>query len=548
MEPRPRASTEPSTDAGTRELLRALSTAIRILSAERNETAALRESFEHAARGFGAHAALLLRVVSAEPLALDNIHHTGRLTPQQIEACVHGMSVPGVSPSVIRKTIAAGEPQLIPNSLDLEQQGDVSVSLSAAPHSVMAAAVADPWAHSVLAVLYFQTLVHERTYGPEDLQFLEAYATALSQAFGLFLSSERRYREMELAAEGAPEIIGGSPETTRLKVKLHEVYLPATRNARPDPILVLGPTGSGKDVVASYLHYYSPTRKKGPLVAYNCTGLSGDLCEKLLFGHVKGAFTDARADAPGLFRQAHGGTLFLDEVGELPPQGQAQLLRVLDSRKVRPVGGAFEFGVNVQIVLATNRDLEKAVSEGHFREDLYHRFKNLTIRLSPLSKRPGDLRPLMIHFFERHQRRLQKRNRGLTARASRALLSYSWPGNVRELDAVCSALTTHARDGDIIDIKLIQEECPQILTGPRLEAPPDDDTRISFREARDRWEHNWILQRLQLHGWSVAEAAKSMDRNKVTLYRYLKHHAIRPGRDEADAGGASDHLGEADEA
>jgi len=523
--------------SSNRELLSALSAAMGVLASEGNDTTALMQSFEHAARGFGAQEALLLRV-RADPLTLESIHHIGKLSSDQIRACIHGESVPGVSPSVIRRAITTGEPQLIENSLD-SQKADLTVSLSSAAHSVLAAPVSDPWTRTVLAVLYFQTLAHTRTYSRDDLPTLEAYATTLSQAFGLFFSTQRRYQELHenwqrLKSNGVPDIVGESEEIARLKTKLHETYIPATENSRTDPILILGPTGSGKDLVARYIHYYSPSRNARRFVSFNCAALRGDLCEKTLFGHCKGAFTGALRDELGLFREAEGGTLFLDELGELPPEGQSLLLRVLDQRTVRPVGGHSETPVNVQLLVATNRDLGSAVASGQFRLDLYHRLKNLTIRLSPLAARPGDIRPLVTYFFDHHQRRLHKRTRGLSRESLVALLSYAWPGNVRELDGVCSALITHAKPGQLIDLQHVRECCPDVLDGEKH--PPSGalaEIEGSIHEARSAFERAFVLRRLDLYHWNVPDAAKSMGLHVATLYRYLHRHGLRPSVEEA---------------
>jgi transcriptional regulator with GAF, ATPase, and Fis domain len=520
-----------------RDLLGALEVSIRVLAQDGNETEALKESFAHSARGFAAEEALLLRVLPGGQ-KLERVHHLGRLSAEQIEACIHGQSVPGVSPSVIRRAVTEMKPQLIQNSLDREQV-DLTVSLASAPHSVLAAPIVDPWTQTVRAVLYYQSLAHVRTYGPGDLPRLEAYVTTLSQAFGLFLASQRKYKELHEdwqrlksdreRSDEVPEIVGDSEEISRLRAKLHETYIPATQNSRPDPILILGPTGAGKDVVARYVHYYSPTRSRRRFVAFNCAGLKGDLAEKTLFGAVRGSFTGSIRDEPGVFREADGGTLFLDEVGELPPEGQGLLLRVLDHRTVRPVGHSGpEIPVNVQIVLATNRDLGEAVRNGTFREDLYHRVKSLPIRLSSLAARPGDIRPLITFFFDRHQRRLRKRTRGISPRALAALLSYAWPGNVRELSGVCGALVTHARAGELIDMQLLQEACPDMIGGATHALAADlPELQGSFAAARAEFERSFLVKRLDDCGWNLAEAAKGLGMHIATLYRTLDRHGLR---------------------
>ena len=518
------------------DLLQPVTRALEILGSARDQTAALTESFEHATRAFGAEKALLLRVKHIEPLELEGIRSVG-LDFDQVVACVRGQSVDGVSPSRIRRAIEALEPQIVENSQFEGRDASETGSLRGRPHSVLCAPVSDPWTGSVLAVLYFQTTPGRRGYTEADLPFLRGYATALGHAFGLFLTSEQRYRQLEddwrrLQRDrdgGAPEVIGDSEEMSRLRSDLHESYIPATEARTPRPFLILGDTGTGKDLVARYIHYYSPKRSRNPFVEYNCAGLSGDLVPTTLFGHVRGAFTGATDSTQGLFRAAHQGTLFLDEIGEMPLRGQELLLKVLDRWIVQPVGDTRTYPVDVQLVCATNRDLAGAVRDGRFRHDLYQRLKALTIRLTPLASRPGDIRPLLTHFLAEAEKSLKKRTRGLTAEALRSLLSYSWPGNVRELAGACTALVTHARHGEAIDLGDIERHCSDIL-GP---ATPDgarfaeEEIGGSFQAARSQFERNFFLHRLELHRWNIPEAARSMGVSAATLYRYLQRHGLR---------------------
>src|SRR5262245_31297323 len=316
----PRSSPRLDGDAvRSRDLLQAVTRALEILGAARDQTAALTESFEHASQAFGAEKALLLRVRSAEPLELESIRASG-LDFEEVSACVQGRSVEGVSASRIRRAVETLEPQLVENSQFDGRHAAETGSLRGRPHSVLCAPVIDPWTRSVLAILYFQTAPGPGGYAEQDVPFLRAYATALGHAFGLFLTSEQRYRQLEedwqrlqrSATGRAPEIIGDSEEMSRLRSDLHESYIPATEAAHPRPILILGETGTGKDLVARYLHYYSPKRGRGAFVEYNCAGLSGELVQTTLFGHVRGAFTGATESATGLIRAAHQGTLFLD--------------------------------------------------------------------------------------------------------------------------------------------------------------------------------------------------------------------------------------------
>jgi DNA-binding NtrC family response regulator len=514
------------------DLLRAVTRALEVLGTRQDETSALSESFAAAVQAFGAGKALLLRVKQTAPLEMESLSAVG-LDSEQVEAAVAGRSVEGVSASLIRKAVEAGEPQLVENSQFEGKPAAETGSLTGRPHSVLCAPVTDPWTRSVLAVLYFQTPAGPRAYTPADLPFLRAYATALGHAFGLFLSGERRYRATleRLQKERAPEIIGETEETSRLRADLHESYLPGTAVENPRPILILGETGTGKDLLARYLHYYSETRSRGPFVEYNCAGLAADLAHTTLFGHVRGAFTGASEAAPGLFRSAHRGVLFLDEIGEMPARGQELLLKVLDRFTVQPQGDSRAYPVDVQVVAATGRDLAALVQDGRFRHDLYQRLKPLTLRLTPLSERRGDIRPLLIHFLAEAEKTLRKRTRGLTPEAVHALLAHAWPGNVRELAGVCTALVTHARPGADITLDDIRKRCPEVLgsASPQASGYARETLSGSFAQVRSRFERELLVRRLELHRWNVAEAAVSLGISAATLYRYLQRHGLRQG-------------------
>lgn len=197
-------------------------------------------------------------------------------------------------------------------------------------------------------------------------------------------------------------------------------------------ILIQGESGTGKDLIAKAIHYES-SRQDKPFVAINCSAIPETLMEAELFGHEKGAFTDAKQMKKGLFEAADGGTLFLDEIGELSPLLQAKLLRVLEDQVIRRVGGIKDMQVDVRVIAASNRDLEKAVREGQFRQDLYYRLAIIAIFIPPLRDRKEDIMPLVDFFIERYNRRFKKSIRGITDDTRRLLFSHNWPGNVREL-------------------------------------------------------------------------------------------------------------------
>jgi DNA-binding NtrC family response regulator len=197
-------------------------------------------------------------------------------------------------------------------------------------------------------------------------------------------------------------------------------------------VLIQSESGTGKDLFAKAIHYES-TRQEKPFVAINCSAIPETLMEAELFGHEKGAFTDAKTMKKGLFEAADGGTLFLDEIGELSPLLQAKLLRVLEDQVIRRIGGLKDMQVDVRVIAASNRDLEKAVREGQFRQDLYYRLAIIAIFIPPLRDRKEDIMPLVDHFIDRYNRRFKKSIRGITEETRRLILTHNWPGNVREL-------------------------------------------------------------------------------------------------------------------
>jgi transcriptional regulator with PAS, ATPase and Fis domain len=226
---------------------------------------------------------------------------------------------------------------------------------------------------------------------------------------------------------GYIDVIGVSDKITALMKFVGKVAA-----SEASTILIQGESGTGKDLIAKAIHYQSRRQNK-PFVAVNCSAIPETLMEAELFGHEKGAFTDAKAMKKGLFEAAHGGTLFLDEIGELSVFLQAKLLRVLEDQKIRRVGGLRDIQVDVRVIAASNRDLERAVREGHFRQDLYYRLAIISIFIPPLRERKEDILPLVDFFIDQYNRTFRKSIRGLTEKARRLLLSYDWPGNVREL-------------------------------------------------------------------------------------------------------------------
>lgn len=294
------------------------------------------------------------------------------------------------------------------------------------------------------------------------------------------------------------------------------------------PVLLLGETGTGKGLVARAIHAQS-ARAAGPFVAVNCAALPESLLESELFGHVKGAFTGATQDRPGLFAEGSGGTLLLDEVGEMPPPLQAKLLHVLESRSVRPVGASRERPVDVRILAATNRDLRQRVRAGAFREDLLYRLEVVPIHLPPLRDRPDDL-PLLVELFlaearARHPRAVVER---FAPDAMACLLDYRWPGNVRELAHVIERVVLLGSSPDVR-----RADLPPVVRDEAAGAPrPFPDDVIPVRELQRRYAA-WALERCGGHRGRTAER---LDVDPKTLAKWLEEaHELRAGPADAAA-------------
>jgi len=293
-------------------------------------------------------------------------------------------------------------------------------------------------------------------------------------------------------------------------------------------VLLLGESGTGKELLARALHRASP-RATRPFVAVNCGAIPETLLESELFGHVKGAFTDAISNHKGLFQAAHGGTLLLDEIGDMPPALQVKLLRVLQERAVRPVGSSQAVAVDVRIVSATHRDLEAAMAAGQFREDLYYRLNVVTLSLPSLAERREDIALLANHFLGLLARKYAKRLSGFSPEALKALGAAPWPGNVRQLynvvEQVCALSTT-----PLVPLSLVQ----RALRAPAVQV-------LSLAEARQRFEREYLVDLLKMTDGNVADAARLAQRNRTEFYRLLQRHSLTPGHFKGD-GTADDDV------
>jgi DNA-binding NtrC family response regulator len=281
-------------------------------------------------------------------------------------------------------------------------------------------------------------------------------------------------------------------------------------------VLVTGESGTGKELVARALHRLGP-RKDGPFVAINCAAMPEPLLESELFGHARGAFTDARSDRAGLFLQASGGTLFLDEIGDMPLGMQAKLLRALQERKVRPVGGDRELPFDVRIIAATNRDLDTAVAEQRFRQDLYFRVDVVQIAMPPLRARGNDVLVLAQHFVEHFAGHAGKEVTGLGTAVAERLLSYSWPGNVRELQNAIERAVAVTRFAEIT-VDDLPERIRDYHVSHVIVAGEDPSELVPMEEV----ERRYIARVMQAVGGNKTLAAKVLGFDRKTLYNKLE--------------------------
>jgi two-component system response regulator HydG len=356
---------------------------------------------------------------------------------------------------------------------------------------------------------------------PLDLAQLRVVAEKAAESARLRRTNEelRRRLDEKFGFEG---VVGSSPQMNAVIERLKRI---APTDAS---VLITGETGTGKELVAQAIHQNSP-RKTKPFVALNCAALSENILESELFGHVKGAFTDASTDRVGKFEYAHGGTLFLDEVGDMPPPTQIKLLRVLESGEITRVGSNDPIRVNVRILSATNRNLEDAIAAGTFRSDLYHRLKVVTIGLPRLIDRAADIPLLIEHFIRQFARRHHKQIKSMTPAARIKLMSYNWPGNVRELRNTIESMIVVDFDGvlDLDDLPMEFSGAP--VPGDAMPAAvPIDAAGINSLIGRplEEVEKLCILETLKLTGGNREQAAEMLGIGERTLYRKIKEYGL----------------------
>ncbi len=350
---------------------------------------------------------------------------------------------------------------------------------------------------------------------PLDLNQLRAVAERASESLRLRQQNIELNRRLD-ERFGFEGVIGNSRQ-------MHDVIDRLKRIAPTDAsVLIQGATGTGKELVAQAIHQNSP-RKNKPFVALNCAALSENILESELFGHVRGAFTDASSDRVGKFEYANGGTLFLDEVGDMPLATQIKLLRVLESSEITRVGSNDMTKVNVRILSATNRNLEDSIAAGTFRSDLYHRLKVVTIDLPRLADRSQDIPLLMEHFIKQFAKRHHKKIDSVSTAARRALMAYDWPGNVRQLRNVIESMVVVDYDG-VLDV----DDLPSELAAPVEQTEDARGSNLGSLVGKplSEIERLFITETLEQTGGNREAAAEMLGIGERTLYRKIKEYGL----------------------
>ena len=313
--------------------------------------------------------------------------------------------------------------------------------------------------------------------------------------------------------------------------KMQELYRTIAKVAPTDrTVMIYGGTGTGKELVARAIHFNSPRRDK-PFVPVDCAVLSENLLESELFGHVKGSFTGAISTKPGLFEVADGGTLFLDEVGNITLSIQSKLLRVLQEREFKQVGGTTSKKVNIRLIAATNKDLEKMIKDGTFMEDLYYRLNIVLLHLPSLKDRPEDIPLLAVHFLKKHAEEMGKSVKGFTPEAVDRLIKFPWPGNVRELEHVVERTVVMMEEDMVRPEHLLlthQEEKGEPVSAIPMTSEELKEIKKQLREkAVEDVEKTFVLKALERHNWNVTRAAEEVGMLRPNFQALMRKYNLR---------------------
>ncbi len=351
--------------------------------------------------------------------------------------------------------------------------------------------------------------------------------------------------DIESLAAGAEEFGGMVVQSAEMRKVLKTI---ARLGPYKATVLIYGESGTGKELVARALHVMGPA-PNGPFITFNCSNLVESLAESQLFGHIRGAFTDAREDSLGYFRSANGGTLFLDEIGELPLRLQPKLLRAVEMHEVQPVGSAQSYKVNLRLIAATNRDLRTMVKAGQFRDDLYYRLSATAIMIPPLRQRRDGIGALIAHFIKHYNRLFGKNIRFISRQAFSVLMAYDWPGNVRVFShAIQSAVML--TDNELLEVTALPEYVSHavVSTDPSADAPaaasppvpatiPEPHSPLLLDEVIKRT----LMRSLEETEGNRRRAANLLGVSRSTLYRMLARYGLsdaETGRKRTPEGGS----------
>jgi len=460
------------------------------------------------------------------------------------------------SRSIAEGVIATREPVVT-----LDARGDARLKSYASVHQMLLESVAcvpiSAPSGGAIGALYLETRVKPGRHFERELPTLRAFADQAAIALeNARLLRENQLRAGELARANAElaeaeqrlrELLEGRTEQlrrTRQKLRdardtlyshfgyqglvgtssaMRRVYALIDRVKDTDvPVLITGESGTGKEVVARAIHV-SSARAKAKMLAINCGAIPENLLESELFGHVRGAFTGADRERKGLIREAEGGSLLLDEIGEMPVKMQAGLLRVLQEKRVRPVGGASEEPIDVRFLFATNRELEQMVREAKFREDLYYRIHVVEIRLPALRERSEDIPQLVDYFLGIFAARHKREKKSVTRDALRRLQHYTWPGNVRQLEHVLLNAWVMSEDQELLPEDFELPDGFRAEAAPQLARPAKKSTTSQHR----RDERERILDALRACNWNRVKAAELSGIPRRTFYRRLREYGIQ---------------------
>jgi Nif-specific regulatory protein len=451
---------------------------------------------------------LILDLVPADCGAVLLAQETGEI--EAVQGCWRSSDpdrkVP-VSRTLVRQVLA-GKAALLCN--DVLQDARISQTESVAASPITALLVVPiPGREKPVGVLYLATSNLVRNFDEADLQLVTGLAVVSAPAFESARQVERlqeENRRLHEEIEVEHRMIGDSPA-------MEEVYRFIGKAAPANAtVLITGESGTGKELVARALHMNS-ARSSGPFVPVNCAALTETLLESELFGHEKGAFTGAVAAKKGLLEVASGGTLFLDEIAEMKPNLQAKLLRVLQERQFERVGGIETLKVDIRVIAATNRDLQKAIADESFRRDLYYRIEVLSVHVPPLRERREDIIPLARFFLNRHSRREKRRDLQLSAESEACLNQYDWPGNVRELESAIEQAVV-LTSGNVIQ--------PADLSENVRDAADGSGSRGQFHEAVREAKKQAILRAFKQSGGSYTETAQLLGLHANYLHRVIR--------------------------